>query len=92
MQTIIQNDKIKAIINHKGAELSSLEKNNENYIWEIDNQFWDKTSPVLFPVVGGLKEDHYKFEGKEYFLSRHGFAREREFQVVSKTENSVYFR
>ncbi len=91
MQTIIQNDKIKAIINHKGAELSSLEKNNENFIWEINNQFWDKTSPVLFPVVGGLKEDHYKFEGKEYFLSRHGFAREREFQVVSETENSVVF-
>ncbi len=91
MQTCIQNGDLKAVINHKGAELAILEKNNENYMWEVNKKFWDKTSPILFPIVGGLKNDRYIFDGKEYSLPRHGFAREREFTVVSKTENSVTF-
>jgi len=91
MKTSIENNSIKAVISHKGAELSSLEKNGENYIWDIDNAFWDKTSPILFPVIGALKNEEFEFEGKKYQLPRHGFAREKEFKVVSKSDNSVVF-
>ncbi len=91
MKTNIENNSIKAVISHKGAELSSLEKNGENYIWDIDNAFWDKTSPILFPVIGALKNEEFEFEGKKYQLPRHGFAREKEFKVVSKSDNSVVF-
>lgn len=91
MQTFIQNELLKATISHKGAELSSVWKNDYNYLWEIDTQFWDKTSPVLFPIIGGLKENKFVFEGKEYHLPRHGFARESEFSLISKTEDSAVF-
>lgn len=92
MKTLIENSFLKAEINHKGAELSALIKDGKNYIWEVDVVFWDKTSPVLFPIVGGLKNDSFEYEDQNYKLPRHGFAREQDFELVEKTEESAKFR
>lgn len=91
MEIIIQNQNTKAVIKTKGAELSSLQKDGKNYIWEVNPDFWNKTSPILFPIVGALKNGEYQFEDTMYQLPRHGFARDFEFEVVEKTENSVVF-
>lgn len=91
MKTTIKNQFITASIHHKGAELFSLVKNSRNYIWTVDERFWNKTSPVLFPIVGGLKDSFYEYKGKKYQLSRHGFARNFEFDLVEKLENSATF-
>jgi len=87
----LSNTKISASINTIGAELSRLEKNNKNYIWTIDEAIWNKTSPILFPIVGRLKNDSYTFKNKSYALPRHGFARNFDFKIKSQTENSVIF-
>ena len=90
---ILKNQKLTIKVNPKGAELSSL-FNNENqteYLWNADPAFWGKSSPVLFPIVGALKENKYFFEGQEYTLPRHGFARDREFIVEKMEENSLSF-
>ena len=50
MIVTISNGTLTATINTLGAELISLVKNNKNYIWNIDETYWNKTSPVLFPV------------------------------------------
>jgi galactose mutarotase-like enzyme len=91
MEITIQNQAIKAVIKSKGAELSSLQKEGKNYIWEINSEFWNKTSPILFPIVGALKNGEYFHEGKVYKLSRHGFARDFEFEVIENSENAVVF-
>ena len=91
MEITIQNQAIKAVIKTKGAELSSLQKGGKNYIWEINSEFWNKTSPILFPIVGALKNGEYFHEGKVYKLSRHGFARDFEFEVIENSENAVVF-
>ena len=92
MQTL-KNNQLTVKINPKGAELSSLFniENQMEYLWNADPTFWGKSSPVLFPIVGALKNDIYRFEGKEYTLPRHGFARDREFIVEKSEENSVTF-
>ncbi len=87
----LSNNKISASINTIGAELSRLEKNNKNYIWTVDEVFWNKTSPILFPIVGKLKNDSYSIIGRTYELPRHGFARNFEFKVEHQTEDSVVF-
>jgi galactose mutarotase-like enzyme len=87
----ISNTKISASINTIGAELSRLEKNNKNYIWTVDEAFWNKTSPILFPIVGRLKNDSYSINGKSYELPRHGFARNFDFKIENQTENSALF-
>lgn len=91
MNITIYNHQIKATINTLGAELIQLEKKNQDYIWTIDETYWNKTSPILFPIVGRLKNDTYTIEGKTYELPRHGFARNFEFKVEHQTENAVVF-
>lgn len=80
-----------ATINSKGAELNSLKKENREYIWEGNPEFWGKHSPILFPIVGTLKDNSYIYNNKQFELSRHGFARDHEFKVVASTDNRVIF-
>ncbi len=89
----IQNEYIRASIHPKGAELVSLVLLNSGleFMWEGDPAFWGKHSPVLFPIVGGLKNNTYYYNDKAYQLSRHGFARERTFETEEQQQNSVTF-
>ena len=92
MNTTISNKILSASIKHAGAELFSLINNqNKEYMWNGNPDFWPKHSPILFPIVGSLKNDTYSFNEKEYHLSRHGFARDMEFQLIEKTESSAIF-
>lgn len=87
----IQNDNLSAKISSLGAELSAVSKDTKNYIWEINDTHWNKTSPILFPIVGQLKNNSYTINNQHYSLPRHGFARDYEFNVVYKTDTSVVF-
>ncbi|MFV5700801.1 aldose 1-epimerase family protein [Flavobacterium sp. XS2P12] len=92
MTTTIKNSNLIAEIKHLGAELVSLKTNlNKEYIWEGNPDFWGKHSPILFPIVGTLKNNSFHYNGIEYHLSRHGFARDMEFELVDKKENSATF-
>src|SRR5438309_7580529 len=89
----ISNGTLSIQVADKGAELQSLySKEYElEYMWSGDPAFWAKRSPVLFPIVGGLKNNMYTYKGKEYQLGRHGFARDNTFQLVEKTNESLTF-
>lgn len=93
MQTILENENLKAAINHFGAELSSMIKKETNveYIWNADEKFWKRSAPILFPFVGSLKNKEFLYQGKRYPMGQHGFARDMEFALVSKKENEVWF-
>ena len=89
----ISNDIITITVADKGAELQSIyhQQNNLEYLWSGDPTFWAKKSPVLFPVVGGLKNDSYNYKGKDYKLGRHGFARDSIFELADETNDSITF-
>jgi galactose mutarotase-like enzyme len=89
----LQNDFLIATINPLGAELQRLynKQTNTEILWSGDAQYWSKFSPVLFPIVGSLKDNTYYYNNKAYHLPRHGFAREKEFAIKNKTENSITF-
>lgn len=92
MTTTITNSHVTAQIKHFGAELISLKNDqNKEYIWEGNPAFWGKHSPILFPIVGSLKNNSYVIDGKHFHLNRHGFAREMEFDLIEKTEESATF-
>jgi len=61
------------------------------YLWNGDPAFWSKRSPVLFPIVGSLRNNSYSYQGKSYQLSRHGFARDMEFLPEKQTGNAITF-
>jgi galactose mutarotase-like enzyme len=91
MKFQIKNQFLEATFNILGAELISLKSTEKEYMWEGNPEFWSKHSPILFPIVGGLKEDTYFFNGNEYHLPRHGFARAKEFEILQQAENSIIF-
>jgi len=81
--TTIENDQLKVSVSNRGAELTSIyhKANNLEYLWQASPLFWGKHSPVLFPIVGTLKGNQYFFQGRQFTLGRHGFARERLFDL-----------
>ncbi|WP_367770166.1 aldose 1-epimerase family protein [Flavobacterium sp. WC2421] len=91
MTVTLLNSNLTAKINTIGAELFSLVSNGKEYIWEGNPAFWGKHSPVLFPIVGTLKNNTYTYNTISYQLSRHGFARDTEFKLIDKKESSAIF-
>ena len=87
----IKNNNTIAIFSTLGAELISLKKDGRELIWNGDPKFWASHAPVMFPICGGLKDDKFLFDGNEYTISKHGFARNSEFVVDRISENSVVF-
>ncbi len=93
MTTTIKSSEIIAKINAHGAELISIKstKTEKEYIWNGNPEFWAKHSPILFPIVGTLKNNSYSYNNEEYHLSRHGFARDKVFEIIKQTDNEVVF-
>ena len=86
----ISNDKLSVTVSEKGAELQSIQYNSLEYLWQAEAS-WPKHAPVLFPIVGELKDGKYIFENKEYKMPRHGFARDKIFKAFRTSGTSVIF-
>lgn len=89
----LENGQIRIGVESFGAELKSLQNvaDGTEYMWNADPAFWKRTSPVLFPLVGSLKGKAYTYQGKEYGMSQHGFARDREFMLIRKSQEEIWF-
>jgi Galactose mutarotase and related enzymes len=73
-----------------GAELVSFQDVfGLEYIWQGDGTHWSKHSPVLFPIVGAQKNGRYLYDGNEYAIGRHGFARNMEFEVLAQERSRL---
>src|SRR5579863_1562343 len=93
MVVILENHFLAVSIKQKGAELCSIVRKDIplEYIWSGDPVIWGKTSPVLFPIVGTLKDNTFLYNGQRYTLSRHGFARDSEFLLVEQHSTRAVF-
>ncbi len=87
----IKNEELTVEISTLGAELQSVKCAGEEYLWNGDPAVWSGRAPVLFPICGGLKDDKYTLNGKEYTLPKHGFGRKSEFALESKEEDKAVF-
>ena len=90
----IKNEFIKAKIKSFGAELNSLQKCGEEleYIWQGDSKYWNRHSPILFPIVGRLKDDSYFYKNQKYNMTQHGFSRDKEFELVKNEADFIEFK
>lgn len=89
----LANDFFEICVSAHGAELHSVysKKLNKELLWQADEKVWGRHAPVLFPVVGKLKNDSYTFDRKSYSLPQHGFARDMEFKIVSTKSDSIIY-
>lgn len=89
----IKNEHLAVDFSTKGAELQRIVGTDSgvNYMWNGDAKFWGKFSPILFPIVGALKDNSYQYQGENYHLSRHGFARDMEFEYQKNGNSEISF-
>lgn len=91
--TKLENEFFSISVSNHGAELHSVysKKLNKELLWQANEKVWARHAPVLFPIVGKLKNDSYTFDGKSYSLPQHGFARDMEFQIISNKSDSIIY-
>lgn len=91
MKYQISNSFLDITIDSLGAEILSIKDQNTKteYLWQADKNIWARHAPILFPIVGKLKDDQYNYDGKTYHMTQHGFARDREFEVVNQDKNKI---
>ena len=90
----LENELVQVTINTLGAELTSfmLKEDGTEYIWQADPKFWGRHAPILFPIVGRLKDNTYRIKDRTYFMTQHGFARDLPFELISSGDDYFSFR
>jgi galactose mutarotase-like enzyme len=82
---VMSNGTLSATVKADGAELCSLrDAAGEEMLWQA-GPVWPRHAPVLFPIVGRLKDDTLRHDGKSYRLTQHGFARDRRFAWLNRS-------
>lgn len=90
MNLLIRSEELIVVINEVGAEVCSVKNTGGNeYIWQADPAVWARHAPVLFPIVGKLKEEYFLYNDKKFCLSQHGFARDLKFKVCEKEDQRL---
>ena len=80
----LRNEHLTALVSADGAELQSLRTDDgHELVWQAGPQ-WPRHAPLLFPIVGRLKNDQLIHRGQAYPMTQHGFARDRRFQWVER--------
>lgn len=90
----IQNHALQISVKTAGAELTSIRSVNSGieYLWQADPEVWGSHAPILFPIVGELKEGKYQYNNQTYQLSRHGFFRRNDkVELVDQSEDHLTF-
>lgn len=85
----IKNDKLYVEIALKGAELKKITYLGENQLHDSNPTYWNRSAPLLFPIVGKLLDGKCLIKGQEYLMNGHGFLRDSEFELLSQNETSI---
>lgn len=95
MKQTLENHLMKVVIDSKGAELRSITDNRSGheFLYQGNTSYWERRSPILFPIVGSVWNGEYHMDGETYRLGQHGFARDMEFEILTDSpEDEAWFR
>ncbi len=83
----IENEYLICTIESQGAEIRSLKdkQSGKEYIWQIREEVWASSSPVLFPAIGSIKEGKWRYKGVDYAMPKHGIIRHNDDLVFEQT-------
>ena len=84
----IENNYLKVAVQQLGAEICSIksQKTGKEFLWDANPDIWGSHSPVLFPIIGALKNNSFSYQGKSYSVPKHGFIRNNsQLEIDSKT-------
>lgn len=95
MHYTIESESLRVSVKHKGMELSSITSKitGQEYLWQGDPQFWTGQAPILFPIIGALKNGKTSFQEKDYTLPKHGFVRNsNQAKLIQQLPDYLLFR
>lgn len=89
----LENEFLTITTHEHGGELHSITSklDNTEFVWNGNPEYWKYHAPILFPIVGKVKDGKYLVDGTTYELPQHGLARVSEFELLSKSENEISF-
>lgn len=89
----LENEYLRVSLKPEGAELTSIfdKTHGIERLWQGDPAVWNRHAPILFPIVGRLIGNSYRYRGKSYTLTQHGFARDCTFHVKRATASTISF-
>ncbi len=92
MKYELENDYVKLVVDSYAAEMHEfyLKKDGINILWNGDERYWKGRNPILFPQVGKTKDGTIRFRGKDYQMGNHGICRNREFDLVDKSDSTLH--
>ena len=85
--TTISKGGLTASVDSMGAQLTSLNLDGREYLWQADPAFWGKHAPILFPIVGSIRNDEATCSQGTCHMPRHGLARINEHKLVGVSED-----
>lgn len=90
----LENNNLIIEIKNNGAELTRIYSKSKNidFLWNANNKYWGRHSPILFPIVGRLKDNETIINKNVYSMTQHGFARDMYFDLISQDENSLTYK
>ncbi|WP_195948003.1 aldose 1-epimerase family protein [Paraclostridium bifermentans] len=90
----LENKDLIIEVKNTGAELSRIYSKtlNKEFLWNGNRKFWGRHSPILFPIVGRLKDNETIIDEKPYNMNQHGFARDFDFNLIEKDQNSLTYK
>jgi len=92
MNITLHSEHYEVMINTMGAELKSFKSpTGKEFVWNSNPIFWMRSSPLLFPTIGNVRNNETCFNGKRYSLPKHGFCKDTEFAVSECSEANATF-
>ncbi|HEX9011653.1 MAG TPA: aldose 1-epimerase family protein [Holophagaceae bacterium] len=84
---VMRDGELEAELSSFGAELQALRFQGHDLLWD-GGPLWPRRAPLLFPIVGGLRDDALRHGGLAFRLPKHGFARDRAFTWIERASAS----
>lgn len=88
--TTLENSRLRLTVDSLGAQMMSLQTlDGREYLWQGDPRYWCDRAPVLFPFVGRLTGNSYRYGGQVYSMGIHGFAAHQDFSCLCPKPNRL---
>ena len=88
--TTLENSRLRLTVDSLGAQMMSLQTmDGREYLWQGDPRYWCDRAPVLFPFVGRLTGNSYRYGGQVYSMGIHGFAAHQDFSCLCPKRNRL---
>ena len=86
----LENSRLRLTVDSLGAQMMSLQTlDGLEYLWQGAPRYWCDRAPVLFPFVGRLTENSYRYGGQVYSMGIHGFAAHQDFSCLCPEPNRL---